>query len=234
MPQTRLKSEFLRYLAFSREDDAARDQLPSLNDLSTELGVSVARLREQLEVARALGLVEVRPRTGIRRLPFDFMPTVRLSLSYALEIDRSYFDSFSELRNHVEASFWFEAVDKLDSQDLEDLKDLMASAWEKLHSPQIKIPHAEHRELHLCIFRRLNNPFVLGILEAYWEAYEAVGLNVYADYDYLQRVWGYHQQMVDAIYMGDAQVGYRALMEHKDLLYHRPVASLMGNGVLAK
>lgn len=234
MPQTQLSSEFLRYLASSCEVDDARNRLPSLNQLSAELGVSVARLREQLEVARALGLVEVRPRTGIRRLPFDFFPTVNLSLSYALEIDRSYFDSFSELRNHVEASFWFEAVEKLDSQDLEDLKSLMASAWEKLHSSQVKIPHAEHRELHLCIFRRLNNPFVLGILEAYWEAYEAVGLNVYADYDYLQRVWGYHQQMVDAICTGDSQAGYRALMEHKDLLYHRPVANLMGNGILAK
>lgn len=234
MPQTQLNSEFLRYLALSGEDEVTRDHLPSLNELSAELGISVARLREQLEVARALGFVEVRPRTGIRRLPFDFFPTVKLGLSYALEIDRSYFDSFSELRNHVEASFWFEAVDRLDSQDLEDMKGLMTSAWEKLHSPQVKIPHTEHRELHLCIFRRLNNPFVLGILEAYWEAYEAVGLNVYADYDYLQRVWVYHQQMVDAICAGDAQKGYRALMEHKDLLYHRPVASLMGNGILAK
>jgi DNA-binding FadR family transcriptional regulator len=37
--------------------------------MSKELGVSVALLREQLEVAKAIGLVEVRPRTGIRRLP---------------------------------------------------------------------------------------------------------------------------------------------------------------------
>jgi DNA-binding GntR family transcriptional regulator len=63
----------------------------------------------------------------------------------------------------------------------------------------------------------------LGILEAYWEAYEAVGLNVYADYEYLQEVWSYHQKMVDAICRGDFELGYQALVEHKDLLYHRSV-----------
>jgi DNA-binding transcriptional MocR family regulator len=74
-------SEFLRYLA-SREG-ADNGDFPSLTDLSSELGVSVASLREQLEVARALGLVEVKPRVGIRRLPFTFLPAVRQSLGYA-------------------------------------------------------------------------------------------------------------------------------------------------------
>jgi hypothetical protein len=44
---------------------------------------------------------------------------------------------------------------------------------------------------------------VLGILEAYWEIYEAVGLSVYEDHKYLDRVWAYHQQMVDSIAQGD-------------------------------
>ena len=66
------ESEFFAYLAASETDEESEsDRLPSLNALSAELGVSVARLREQLEVAKALGLVEVRPRTGIRRLPYS-------------------------------------------------------------------------------------------------------------------------------------------------------------------
>jgi DNA-binding FadR family transcriptional regulator len=51
-------SEFLRYLA--QHEEANGQQLPALSELSRELGVSIASLREQLEVARALGLVEVR------------------------------------------------------------------------------------------------------------------------------------------------------------------------------
>jgi len=77
--------------------------------------------------------------------------------------------------------------------------------------------------LHLLIFCRLENPFVTGILEAYWDAYESVGLNVFTGgYEYLQEVWDYHQKMVDAICEGNYQEGYNALTAHTDLLYHRP------------
>ena len=220
-------SEFIQYLVATSKAVDGQSRLPSLNELSEELGLSVARLREQLEVARALGFVEARPRTGMRRLPYSFLPAVRISLGYAMEIDRQQFEAFSELRNHIEAAYWHEAVVKLLPQDLEELKNLVSSAWEKLHSQQIQIPHSEHRQLHQGIFKRLDNPFVHGILEAYWEAYEAVGLNVYADYDYLQNVWRYHQQMVDALCAGDLQAGFQALVEHTELLYHRPVAALM-------
>jgi DNA-binding FadR family transcriptional regulator len=216
-------SDFIQYLSsITAQEDTQR--IPPLTDLSQELGVSVARLREQLEVARALGFVEVRPKTGIRRLAYKFYPAVSQSLSYALEIDRSFFATFSDLRNHLEEAYWFEAVERLQDSDRHELKQLVHSAWDKLRLLQIQIPHKEHRQLHLTIFRRLDNLFVQGILEAYWEAYEAVDLNHYSDYEYLQLVWTYHQQMVDAIVSQDYQAGYTALVEHKDLLYHRPVA----------
>ena len=220
-------SEFIQYLLASN----TAERVPPLNELSQILGVSIPRLREQLEAAKTLGLVEVRPRTGIRRLPYSFTPAVRQSLAYAIELDRAYFDAFSDVRDHLEGSFWYEAVSLLTPQDHGELQRLMSCAWDKLRSPQVKIPHEEHRQLHMVIYQRLENPFVLGMLEAYWEAYEAVGLNMYADYDYLQQVWNYHQRMVDAICAGDFEAGFDALAEHKDLLYHRPVASLMGHSI---
>lgn len=217
-------SEFLQHLAHTPEDPGVPVRLPALSELSEELHISVARLREQMEVARAMGLVEVKPRTGIRRLPYTFLPAVHQSLNYAIQLDRANFDLFSDLRNHVESSYWYEAVACLTAGDLQTLTDLVSSAWAKLRAEQVRIPHQEHRQLHLTIFRRLGNPFVLGILEAYWEAYEAVGLNVYAGYEYLQTVWLYHQRMVEAICAGEYEAGYLALVEHKDLLYHRQPA----------
>jgi len=218
-----LSSDFLNYLVASPPNNGdAVPTIPSLSELSKELGVSVASLREQLEVAEALGLVEVRPRTGIRRLPYNFFPAVYQSLSYAIQLDRSYFDAYSELRNQVEAAFWDKAVRLLTPEDHRTLQSLMARAWDKLHGQPVQIPHPEHRQLHLGIYSRLGNPFVQGVLEAYWEAYEQAGLNVYADYNYLKEVWNYHQQMVDAICTGEFERGYQALIEHKDLLYQRP------------
>jgi DNA-binding FadR family transcriptional regulator len=211
-------SEFLRYLAIENGDG---ERLPALTALSQHLGVSVATLREQLEVARALGVVEVRPKTGIRRLPYRFKPAVLNSLSYATAIDATYFQAFSDFRNHIEAIYWHQAVRLLTDQDQAQLWSLVNSAFEKLSGKPIQIPHTEHRELHLSIYSRLKNPFVLGILEAYWEAYEAVGLNLYTDFSYLLRVWDYHRKMVQAICDGNVDEGYRALIEHTDLLLER-------------
>ena len=223
--ETPLSSDFLNYLVSSPLQNGRQPgeapPIPSLSELSKELGVSVASLREQLEVAEAFGLVEVRPRLGIRRLPYSFFPAVSQSLQYAIRLDRGYFDQFSDLRNQIEASFWDRAVRLLTSQDHLLLKDLMGRAWEKLRGSPVQIPHAEHRQLHMAIYSRLENPFVLGVLEAYWEAYEQAGYNIFADYNYLREVWNYHQVMVDAICTGNYEAGYQALITHKDLLYQR-------------
>ncbi|HET6823604.1 MAG TPA: FCD domain-containing protein [Anaerolineales bacterium] len=212
-------SEFLRYLALHEE---AERGLPTLNELSRELGIGVAALREQLEVARALGLVEVKPRMGTRRREYSFTPAVRQSLGYALALNHEHFRKYADLRKHVEAAFWHQAVCTLTEEDKRELQNLVTRAWEKLRGTPVQVPHEEHCQLHLKIYSRLENPFVTGILEAYWEAYEAVGLNVFAGgYEYLQEVWQYHQKMVEAICNGDFEAGYKALVAHTDLLYQR-------------
>lgn len=215
-----LGSEVLEYLAAM--PNGAGGRLPSIGELAGQLAISPGKLREQLEVARALGFVEVRPRTGIRTLPYSFAPAVRASLRFALARDRKHFAAFGALREHVEASFWEEAARLLTPEDRAHLKELVALAWEKLRGRPIEIPHAEHRDLHLTIYSRLNNPFVRGVLEAYWDAYEAVGLNVYADYEYLTEVWTYHERMVQAILDGDIAGGHSALVQHTALLRERP------------
>jgi len=213
-------SEFLRYLASHPEVD---DKLPSLSELSRELNISLASLREQLEVARALGFVEVRPKTGMKRLTYSFTPAIRQSLGYAIALNDEHFRKFAEMRNHIEAAYWYEAVKLLTEQDKTELTALITRAWEKLEGTPVQVPHEEHRKMHLSIFKNIDNPFVTGVLEAYWEAYEAVGLNVFAGgYEYLKEVWRYHQVMVESICNGKYEVGYDALVRHTDLLYHRP------------
>lgn len=229
-----LSSDFLNYLAATNTNGEDCERLPSLQALSKELGVSVSSLREQMEVARALGLVEARPRTGLRRLPFSFFPAVVQSLSYAVAIDQEYFLKYADLRRNVEAAYWYQAVPLLTQGDQQYLQQLMEKAWEKLRGTPIQIPQLEHRQLHLTIYKRLDNPFVSGILEAYWEAYEAVGLNLYAGYAYLEEVWRYHQRMVNGICSGDLEAGYRAMIEHTDLIRHRVVESDDGSMIAAQ
>ncbi|NJN83993.1 MAG: FCD domain-containing protein, partial [Caldilineaceae bacterium] len=128
------------------------------------------------------------------------------------------------LRVHLETAYWDEAVVVLTLDDKAHLRELVAAAQTKLNQPRIQIPFVEHRELHLTIYRRLANPFVFGLLEAYWDAYEAVELNTYADYAYLQEVWAYHARIVNAICDGEFALGKQLLIEHMGLLTQRGVA----------
>jgi len=223
--------DFIEYLK-SMEDEGEEPCYLTLKKLNEELGISISRLREQMEVARAFGFIDVRPKKGIRRLSYTFSPAVYRSLSYALALNPATFESFSDLRCHIEAAYWHQAVAKLNTDDHKALRSLIDRAWMKLRGTPVQIPQVEHRELHLHIFRRLDNPFVLGLLEAYWDAYEEVGLNLYADYEYLQDVWTYHETMVDAICVGEIESGYNALLEHADLLYHRVDRNSTGDNVI--
>lgn len=217
-----LDCEFFRYLV--QEGFEPGDRLPSLVDLGNEIGISVGKLREQLEVARTLGLVEASPRRGITRTEYSFLPPVRLSLLTAIELDRSRFEQYSGLRIHLETAYWEEALAVLTDAEKSHLRELVDRAKRKLTGSRIRIPYPEHRYLHLTIFSRLDNPFVLGLLEAYWDAYEAVELNTYADLPYLQEVWDYHERIVDAICQDDVEHSKRLLVEHMGLLKKRGVS----------
>jgi DNA-binding FadR family transcriptional regulator len=213
------KFDFLEYLSSGEPDPENGDsRIPPLSELSKQKGISIAALREQLGVARAFGFVDVQPRTGIHRLPYSFTPAVRTSLSYAIQVDRKYFDDFSNLRRHIEANYWFEAVEKLDARDIAQLQTLVARALEKLDSSPPRLPHPEHRDLHLTIYGKLDNVFVVGLLEAYWDAYEAVGYSQYTELEYLKGVWRFHQEIINAIVEKDFENGYKLLLEHMDLL----------------
>jgi DNA-binding FadR family transcriptional regulator len=211
-----IDSEFLNYILKNGREPGTR--LPTLDEIGAETGISVGKLREQLEVARALGLVEVSPRRGLRCLPYDFLPAVRLSLMIALSLDRNAFVAYSTLRTHLEAAFWHEAVAALTDEDKAHLAGLVAQAQAKLSQERIQIPHSEHRAFHMTVFKRLANPFVLGLLEAYWDAYEAVELNTYADYSYLKEVWSYHARIAQAVLAGDYATGKELLVQHMRLL----------------
>lgn len=228
MPSTMPTSDILSYIISNRLQPG--DKLPTISELSAELGVSMSKVREELAIARTLGLVQIKPRTGTQVQPFAFGPAATLSVLYALGMDRGYFHDFSRLRQQVELSFWHEAVRQLTSEDLAQLRQLVTCAREKLNHVPIEVPFEEHRCLHLTFFKHLDNPFVQGILAAFWDAYQAFGLALYADLSYHHQVWDYHERMVDCVARGDIEGGHTALREHMELLRYQPQQSASVNG----
>jgi len=216
MQYQKLDSAFLQYLVDHQVQPG--EGLPPLSDISADLGISVGKLREQLEVARSLGYVSVRPRVGIQREPFSFSPAILKSVLFSVGCGDAQFAQFSQLRQEIEASFWHEAVVKLTTDDLELLQDILNRAWGKLRGDPVHVPNGEHRQLHLTIFSQLENPFVKGLLEAYWDAYEASELTRYARYEYWLEVWDYHERIVQALQNREYDSGRQLLIEHFSLL----------------
>ncbi len=198
------------------------ERLPTIPELSDELGVSVSKIREELSVVRTLGLVQIKPRTGTQVQEFCFGPAATLSVLYALGMDRAKFYHFSKLRNNIELGFWHEAVQQLCPEDITYLRELVARARHMLTCIPVEVPFQEHRNLHLTFFKHLDNSFVQGLLEAYWAAYKAFGLALYADLSYHRAVWDYHERMVECVAEGDFDGGHRALREHMALLRYMP------------
>ncbi len=220
MPLGNLDSEILRYIV--EHEVRPGERLPTIDELSRERGVSVSKIREELEVARALGLVQIKPRTGTLVQDFNFARAATLSILYALGLNREHFYDFSKLRRSIELSFWNEAVEQLTPEDIDHLRRLVRSASEKLNHTPIEVPFEEHRSLHMTFFKHMKNPFVQGLLEAYWIAYEAFGIGLYAELSYHREVWAYHEHMVECIARGDFEAGRQALQEHMELLRHVP------------
>ena len=216
-----LGSDFLNYII--KRGLQPGDRLPSIQELTNDdhLDMSANKVREQLEVARMMGWVEVRSKRGTRIKDYAFTPAVRLSALYALACGER-FESFASLRNHVETAYWQDACARLTESDLDIMGDCIRQANQKLDSPPIHIPNPEHRQFHMTVFRRLDNMFVLGILEAYWDLYEAVGVNRYMDYSYLRKVWDYHSRILDLIRVGDFELAQQAFVEHTSLLRYEP------------
>jgi DNA-binding FadR family transcriptional regulator len=198
-----------------------KENLPSINQIGNDLGLSTPCIREQIELARNLGLIQIQPRRGITILPYKFTPAVTKSLYYAIESNIDYFNQYSLLRNQLEKSFFNEAVNLLNKKDLDDIKTIVENAVEKLSGSPIQIPHQEHRSFHLKIYEKLENVFVKGLLESYWDVYELIGLDLFTDMSYLEKVWNYHGLIAKSIINKGYLKAYKLLEDHMNLIFER-------------
>jgi GntR family transcriptional repressor for pyruvate dehydrogenase complex len=196
-------------------------RLPPLDDLARELGVSRGKLREELVAAQAYGVIDMRPGDGTYVLPFDFYTAIRPLILYSTACDWRNFDRLYRVRVQIEIGFWNEAARSLEDEDKRQLQHTLDRAEHKLQGTPAEIPHREHRDLHLLVFCRVENGFVQGLLKAYWDVYEAVGLHRYFDYSYYEKMWTSHRAIVESIVAGQFDEGKEILSRHFTLLESR-------------
>jgi len=212
-------SNFLEYLSNNFPD--SEERIPSLSELSTKLGISLSTLREQMEVARVLGFIEIKPRAGMRTLPYNFSNTVMLSAFYGIKRNPALFKQYTSLRNHLELSYWYEASSLIANEDISEMYALVSAAKHKLNISPLQLPSAEHRKLHMLVYSKLDNTFVVGLLETYWDLFGKFGYLETPEIDYLEKVWLFHGKIVDALANNDLTLGYNLMREHMDLFNQR-------------
>ena len=213
------QADFIDYLLkFSIEK---KENLPSINQIGKDLGLSTPCIREQIELARNLGLIQIQPRRGMTIMPYKFTPAVNKSLYYAIKSNIDYFNQFSLLRNQLEKVFFSEAVKLLNKKVLDEIKAIVENAMKKLSGNPIQIPHQEHRSFHLKIYERLENVFVKGLLESYWDVYELIGLDHFTDISYLEKVWKYHALIAKSIINEEFLKAYKLVEDHMNLIFER-------------
>jgi DNA-binding GntR family transcriptional regulator len=73
----------------------------------------------------------------------------------------------------------------------------------------------------LAFYSKQENIFLTGLLEAYWDVYEQMGLNLYADLNYLKNIWEYHKKILDLSLEGRFKDAYHLLGKHMEFIYER-------------
>ena len=208
-------SPVLKFIADATRQD---EPIPSISDLSAQLGISTASVREQLEVPKELGFVEVHTRTGIQKHDFCLTRPLTLSMTYGLRVDPELFQDYASLRRQLEIAYWYEACALLEKSHIQALQELVERANWKINQNPVVMPMLEHRKFHLTIYHPLNNRVLNSVLETYWDLYEEFRIYDYRNHEYLENVWNYHRQMLEAISSKAYEKGYEALVTHFELI----------------
>jgi DNA-binding FadR family transcriptional regulator len=221
LPRDALPS-ILRYLV-DRERcvKGKKSKLPPIGELAATLDISQGKLREELIAAEAFGIVEMRPGDGTYVRAFDFYSAIRAVTLYGIACDNAQFDRFYEMRSQLELAFLEQAARLLTEDDFARLHRILEEAEHRLKGRPVAIPHDEHREFHLLIFSRLANGFVQGVLKTYWEAYEIVGLHLYFDFSYFEKMWASHRTLVEQLEAQRYDEARATLTTHFDFLSAR-------------
>ena len=103
----------------------------------------------------------------------------------------------------------------LTDEDKAALKEIVTRAWSRLNGTPRHIPTREHRQFHLKIFSRLENPFVQGLLNAYWAAYADSQITRLMGYEYWVQAWQYHGRNADALVANQFVEGRNLLDDKK-------------------
>lgn len=199
------------------------DRLPSVSDLSSELGVSITSVRDALMQLEAVGLVDIRQGQGIfvNEIGPDFF-TPRLSSMLLLE--RSKLLDLVEVRRAIEAQCARLAAERRSDDNLRRLSEIMDRMTAAIGDPDLYL--REDLALHMVIAQISGNsifPEILQLLRDLFvkELRATVGLP-----GAMETGYKHHRDIVMAIEDGDGQQAMEKMIEHLTYTEERLIAAI--------
>lgn len=144
------------------------DPLPSESTMCQELGISRASLREGLKALESLGIIHTRHGEGVFVAHFSFDPIVH-NLPYSIAAQGASLRDLLEVRTALEVGMISQIVARITATDLETLRSLALRMVE--HSARGKSFAEEDRAFHRALFQCLANPFLLSLVDLFWQVF---------------------------------------------------------------
>jgi GntR family transcriptional repressor for pyruvate dehydrogenase complex len=193
---------------------ASGQRLPSQHDLSRQLGISRASLREAVSILETLGFLNIEPGRG------TFIASNAVAAAGQLTprglSDRYAKQDIYQTRLFIESLIIADVARVATPQTLKTLREataVMIEAWDRRDLVTI-INH--DRIFHLTICRACPNPMLRDIYEGLSEEFQGTWrypLPVTRTQRFLESM-GEHYAMVDALEAGDSQKAAMIMQEH--------------------
>jgi len=189
------------------------DKLPSHEELTQQLGVSKASLREGLQKLSAMGVIEIKQGFGtIVALP-QISNYLKI-LSPRLITTGSTLSDLFEARKYIEAATVANAIAKGDEEDTNDLQALISEMERAFHEGDTESFLRKDVEFHNRIAKAGKNRVLLEILNVINEllyfqenlTHRVPGAN--------ERAYGFHKRIFRAIKEKDLQKAHSLMAEH--------------------
>ena len=183
------------------------EMLPPAPELATNLGVSIASLRESLRAMEALGMLETKHGVGTFVRAYNLAPVFE-ALSFSLLFDQDGLLKMTQIRESMEVGLIREVIAKIAEEDIDKLAAICEASAQQGWTAQDDQPF--HRQIYAC----LNNELVAQILDIYWMAGSAlINSEFFTVSDRLDN-WQDHYQIVEALRAHDPEAAIEAMRQH--------------------
>lgn len=187
------------------------DPLPPEGVLAEQLGMSRLSMREAMKSLEALGIVEARQGNGVYVRPFSFAPILD-NLPYSLVEDGKSLHDLLQVREGMEEGLIGMVMRLMQADDFDDLDTIVDEMAARLERDQ-EFEDLD-RAFHQRLFRPLDNPIVLRMIEVFWDAYHRLEGNIVPKEPDLAKVARLHRNVVSAMRTGDDSQAIEALRLH--------------------